>query len=63
MRPDPHIRALADLLIGLVLREMKNPRRTESAEGSKCCFEKRRQQREKYSKSEQRHINFGGSKS
>jgi len=33
MKSDPHIRALADLLVGVVLREVKNPRRAISIEG------------------------------
>ena len=53
MRPDPHIKTLADLLVGVVLREMENPRRGESAEGSKCFLDKRRQQREHYNKQAQ----------
>jgi len=51
MKPDPHINALADLLAGIVLREFKNPRRADSAEGSKYCSTKRRKQHEKYNKS------------
>jgi len=52
MKPDPHIRALAELFAGIVLRELKNPRRATSAEGSKSCLTKRSEQRDKYSKSE-----------
>lgn len=52
MKPDPHIRALADLLVGVVLREIKNPRRAGSAEGSKCCLRKRSEQRDEYIKSD-----------
>lgn len=52
MKPTPHIRALADLLVGVVLREMKNPRRATSAEGFESCSHIRRKQRDNYNKYE-----------
>jgi len=51
MKSDPHIRALADLLVGVVLREVKNPRRAISIEGLKCCSTRRRKQRGNYNNS------------
>ena len=60
MTPDPHLQALADLLVGMVLREVKNPRRATSIEGLKCCSIKRRKQRENYTKSKRTVLAIDG---
>lgn len=54
------MKALADLLVGVVLREVKNPRRATSIEGLKCCSIKRRKQRENYTKSKRAVLAIDG---
>lgn len=48
---DPQFRALADFLVSIVLREMKNPRHHQiSTEGPSSFLDRRNDEHDKYTK-------------